>query len=236
MPKNTSPMNRPMRIQARKGSLAEKYYYEASALPGGKLPIPKAIAPGISPAPLEDLVFHGGKIVRQMEFQNIYLGRETDWVGTDRSSIDDAITRAMRDQHLNNVVIQYFHGFPENKMTCDPRASIVFGEPSSPNIGEPNVQAIATRLINEGRVKNSNLDSIIFNLILPRGIVLELDDSSSLNGLGGYHGSVHIPLNGQQVTIYYSANVFSELQPNGTENGIAVYDTPWKNVVGPVSR
>jgi hypothetical protein len=61
---------------------------------------------------------------------------------------------------------------------------------------------------------------------LPRESVLALGDSDSLNGLGGYHGSVHVQHNGRRVTLYYSANVFSE----GT-NGIPVFDAPWKNVV-----
>src|SRR5215472_5023709 len=46
-----------------------------------------------------------------------------------------------------------------------------------------------------------------------------------------YHGSVHFEDNGKQVTVYYSANVFSQPLANGRENGIAVFDAPWKNVV-----
>ena len=87
----------PMRIQARKGSPVEKRSYNNSALPGGKWPMPKVIAPGIDPAPLEDLIFHGGKTVRQMAFQNVYLGSTTDWSQSDIDSIDLAITLAMRD-------------------------------------------------------------------------------------------------------------------------------------------
>ena len=57
-------------------------------------------------------------------------------------------------------------------------------------------------------------------------------DASSLNGLGGYHGSVHVKTpKGKNVTLYYSVNAFSEILPNGQENGISVFDKPWKNVV-----
>src|SRR5438552_15755173 len=100
----------PMRIQARKGSPVEKRYYNNSALPGGKWPTPKVIAPGIDPVPLEDLIIHGGKTVRQMEFQNIYLGSTTDWSHSDIDSIDMAITLAMQDKRLNNVIKQYLPG------------------------------------------------------------------------------------------------------------------------------
>src|SRR6267154_2710473 len=70
--------NQPMRIQVRQGSEAEQQYYHNSSLPKGGWPKPKpeVIAPGISPKPLEDLLYHGGKIVPQMQFQNIYLGGE----------------------------------------------------------------------------------------------------------------------------------------------------------------
>src|SRR5262249_23934036 len=37
---------------------------------------------------------------------------------------------------------------------------------------------------------------------------------------------------GKRVTLYYSADAFSETLPNGNENGIAAFDKPWKNVVG----
>ena len=53
------------------------------------------------------------------------------------------------------------------------------------------------------------------------------DEASSLAGLGGYHGSVHLG----QDTVYYAVGVFSETLPNGRDNGIVVFDRPWKNVV-----
>ena len=53
------------------------------------------------------------------------------------------------------------------------------------------------------------------------------DEVSSLAGLGGYHGSVHAG----EDTIYYAVGVFSETLPNGRDNGIVVFDRPWKNVV-----
>ena len=53
------------------------------------------------------------------------------------------------------------------------------------------------------------------------------EESSSLMGLGGYHGSVR--LDGRPV--YYTADVFSERFENGRFNGIPVFPEPWKNVV-----
>jgi len=74
------------------------------------------------------------------------------------------------------------------------------------------------------------LASCIFNLILPAGSILKLGRSTSLNGLGGFHGSLHIKRKGKQVTLYYSATAYSEIR-NGKENGIAVFNRSWKNVV-----
>jgi hypothetical protein len=54
---------------------------------------------------------------------------------------------------------------------------------------------------------------------------------SSHRGLGGFHGSLHLQENGRDVTLYYSATVFSEIRPD-LQNGIVAFDKPWKNVVG----
>jgi hypothetical protein len=218
--------NMPMRIQARPGSLAERLYYYKSALPEGGWPRPTEIAPGISPKPLDDLIYHGGKLVPQMEFQNIYLGGQASWKESDIESIDMAITMAMQDRRLNNVIKQYFVDI--TSLTCDPRASIVL-EADKPNVlDEPDVQQAVVQLCKD----KSGLGTVIFNLILPSGTVLKLGNSSSLNGLGGYHGSVHFKDGGKKLTAYYSANVFSEILPNGRENGITAFNASWKNVVG----
>jgi hypothetical protein len=219
----------PMRIQARPGSRAEALYYQRASLPGQAWPMPKAIAPGISPAPLDDLMFHGGKVVPQMEFQNVYLGGSASWAESDITAIDAAIGRAMQHKQLNNVMAQYF---PAATLSCDMRASFVLDQAKPARLDEPDVQAQVVALFDAGLVKPSALDTCIFNLLLPPGSVLKLGASSSLSGLGGYHGSVHVRRGGKRVTLYYSANVYSELRANGTENGIAVFDKPWKNVVG----
>jgi hypothetical protein len=221
--------NLPMRIQARRGSLAERRYYHRSALPVGGWPKPDALAPGISPKPLDDLIYHGGKIVPQMEFQNIYLGGKESWDQSDIESIDMAITLAMQDKSLNNVIRQYFVDQPS--VTCDPRSSVVLQEAKPQSLDEPGVQAMIVRLCKAGSLASTGLNSVVFNLILPPGCVLKLGSSNSLNGLGGYHGSVHFSANSKSLTAYYSANVFSQILPNRRENGISAFNAPWKNVV-----
>jgi hypothetical protein len=154
-----------MRIQARPGSPAERRYYHNSALPKGGWPKPEVIAPGISPKPLDDLIFHGGKIVPQMEFQNIFLGGQASWKASDIDSINTAITLAMQDRNLNNVIKQYFVEI--RSMACDPRSSVLIEEPNPGELDEPDVQQAVVRLLKERKVSDSGLDTVIFNLLLP---------------------------------------------------------------------
>jgi hypothetical protein len=216
-----------MRVQARPGSAAEAYYLEASGLPGQPWPPrTKQLAPGISPAPLEDLIYHGGKTVPQMEFQNIFLGAKDAWNSSDPQFIDDAIRLAMQDRRLNTVLAQYFHG---TRLECSRRDMLHF-EDSARVYDEPQVQDMVVALFDHKLLHDRDLESCLFNLILPPGAELRLGNSSSHAGLGGYHGSVHIERGERELTLYYSANVYSEIRA-GKENGISAFTQPWKNVV-----
>ncbi len=229
MPTNVYAKAQPMRIQARKGSLAEKRYLLTSALPE-PMPIPKAIAKGISPSVMDDLIYHGGKVVPQMEFQNVYLGGPDSWQASDISAIDTAINLAMTDRRLNNVMVQYF---PGAAVSCDMRSSFILDDVKPARLDEPDVQAIVTSLFDSpNMISKKDLGTTIFNLILPAGTVLALGSSNSKEGLGGYHGSLHINRAGKNITLYYSANVYSQVLDSGRENGIVAFNRPWKNVVG----
>lgn len=222
--KNPHSVGYAMRIQARAGSIVERRWYGHSELPGVHWPMPKAIAPGVHPAPLDDLIFHGGKTVRQMGFRNVYLGSSADWVASDIQFIDAASKLAMQDRRLNNVMMQYF---PAGAPTCEALGSLALDEAKPAALGEADVQGKIVELFNAGKLGRADLADTIFNLLLPPGTVLTLDDSSSKEGLGGYHGSVHVG----QTTLYYSANVYSQFLPDRTENGIVAFDASWKNVV-----
>jgi len=219
-----------MRIQARPGSPAEAHHYPNYAQRQGSWPRPEAIAAGVPPDPSADLIFHGGKTVPQMEFQNIFLGGQASWLASDINQIDTAITLAMQDRRLNNVVKQYFD--PGTNLTCDPRQLLVLEETKPTAMDEPDVQQLIVRLVQQGQVSDNDLDTVIFNLLLPPGTVLRLDQDDSMGGLGGYHGSVHFENNGRQHRAYYSANVFSQTLADGRPNGIPVFDASWKDVVG----
>jgi hypothetical protein len=217
-----------MRIQARPGSPVAERYYRYPAGRWAQLD-PEAIAPGIPPDESADLVFHGGKTVPQMEFQNIFLGGRASWLASDIDRINTAIKFAMQEPRLNNVVGQFFDA--GIKLTCDPRPLLVLEEAKPRQLDEPGVQQLVARLVEQGKVSDSDLGTTIFNLLLPPGTILRLDQDTSTGGLGGFHGSVDFRQNGRSRTAYYSANVFSERLPNGRVNGIAAFDESWKDVV-----
>jgi len=223
----SSNATRLMRIQARPGSIVEARHYR---YPQRGWVQPDAIARGIPPDASADLVFHGGKIVPQMEFQNVFLGGQASWLASDIDQINTAITMAMQDRKLNNVVVQFFERGAN--LTCDARPLLVLDEAKPDQLDEPGVQQLVSRLVQQGKVSDSDLGTTIFNLLLPPGTILALDQDNSLGGLGGYHGSVHFQHNGQSQTAYYSADVFSQTLPDGQMNGIPAFDASWKDVVG----
>ena len=163
----SSNATRLMRIQARPGSLVEARHYR---YPQRGWVQPDAIARGIPPDASADLVFHGGKTVPQMEFQNIFLGGQASWQASDIDQINTAITLAMQDRKLNNVVKQYFDSGVN--LTCDARPLLVLEEAKPDQLDEPGVQQLVSRLLQQGKVSDSDLGTTIFNLLLPPGSVL----------------------------------------------------------------
>jgi hypothetical protein len=217
----------PMRIQVAPGSEAEYRHYRAAARRSGESMEREALAPGVSGSPKDDLIFRGGKTLPQMGFQNIYLGRASDFAPGDVESIDDAITRVTRDDQLKNIIQQYF---PGKKLEYDVAPSVVLDENRRNEMDEPDVQNKIIDLFDRNLILATDHDRTIFNLVLPPDTILKLEGSTSERGLGGYHGSVHFSRGGQTQTLYYSANVYSAIR-SGKRNGIPFFSTPWKNVV-----
>jgi hypothetical protein len=217
----------PMRIQVAPGSEAEYRHYRTVRRRSGEDITPEALPAGVSASPKDDLVFRGGKVLPQMAFQNIYLGRASDFAPGDIESIDDAITRLMRDEQLKDVLRQYFPGKP---LTYDVAPSVVMDENRRNEMDEPDVQNKIIDLFDLDLIDTTDLDHTVFNLVLAPDTVLKLNGSSSLAGLGGYHGSVHFSRDGQSRRLYYSANVYSAIR-SGRRHGIPFFSTPWKNVV-----
>src|SRR5262249_32052693 len=100
-----------------------------------------------------------------------------------------------------------------------------------PIVSRPDVGQIVQALFTSDPSLDQDLEVTLFNLILPRSVVLRSGNATSLTGLGGFHGSVPIKIGDRTKVVYYSISVFSERDAEGRENGIAVFSPAWKNVV-----
>ena len=159
----------------------------------------------------------------------------------------------MSDQNLNNVMVQYF---AQPITSAALPSEILPGAPPAV-VSQGDVENIVRNLYTQGKLAGTDLVSTVFNFMLPSGTVLNTDaapggqggalaakaqakrrpaiphdEDDSLNGLGGYHGSVHIAAaGGGQDTVYYAVGVYSENLSDGSTNGIIAFDMSWKNVV-----
>jgi hypothetical protein len=239
---------RPMNVHVAPGSSAEKAFRALAGLPG----TPEAIAPAIPPTPRHDLHFHGGKTIANLKFKNFYIGGNSSWQTSDIQAIDQSLSAAMADQDLNNVMAQYFS---QPISTAALASDVLAGTPPAV-VSQADVENMVRDLYKNGKLATFDLASTVFDFLLPSGTVLNTDttpsgngamkllaqarrapaiphdEDDSLNGLGGYHGSVHIPVaGGGQDTVYYAVGVYSEKLADGTDNGIPVWSEAWKNVV-----
>ena len=207
--------------------------------------MPAALAPGLKSSPAHDLHFHGGRTIANLHFKNYYVGADA-WPAADIVNIDGHLASAMADVNLNNVMEQYFPG----SITSTFDGSEKLAGPAPKVMSAGDTEKLITTMAGQGKFKGHDLTSTVFNFMLSPGSVLNADEATtkaisfsamavkksvvpeaeegdSLHGLGGYHGSVHMA---DGTTVYYAVGVYSQVK-NGKENGIAVFDKPWKNVV-----
>ena len=198
--------------------------------------VKRKIAPGFKPHRSLNLVNKGGKTIPNLSFRSFYIAGAS-WAASDIQNIDTALSGAMADPHLNNVMLQYFPGAAAISTTFAGSAKLPGAPPAS--FSRDDVNTVLQGLINDGTLAGTNYDTTVICLLLPPGSILttdaaggvgkqtEPDDkSSSLQGLGGYHGSCHI---GAQ-RVYFAVAVYSQFI-NGKPNGIPVWPDSWKNVV-----
>lgn len=239
----------PLRVVTRAGSKAARYFANTAE------PRPDLIAPGFPPTPNADLVDHGGRTIRDLSFLNFYVAGQTAWDASDIQNIDRALAAAMSDRNLNNVVMQYFQN---QRITSTFLGSHRLSGDAPAIVSQGDVEALVVSLAKQGALSGADFRSTVVNLLLPRGTVLtshdavseihqrlrvdqaEADDNegfpvddaqSSKDELGGYHGSVHLTMSGVGQTFYYAVGVFSEIGPDGVENGLVAFPEPWKSVV-----
>ena len=200
------------------------------------------------------MIFHGGHTIADLVFTNLYVGGAAAWKASDIQNIDKALSGAMSDVDLNNVMSQYY---PSGKITSTFRPSQTLAGPPPKVVSQGDVENLVQQLLAAGTLNGFAFPSTVFNFMLPSGTILNTDEAptggaiapqaekpnavkkqipaeeeeDSTRGLGGYHGSVHVGSGATAKIIYYAVGVFSEKLPDGTVNGIPVFDQSWKNVV-----
>jgi hypothetical protein len=215
------------------------------------------LAQGFQPQPDWNLTNHGGPTIAQLTFVNRYIGGTGVWASSDMASIDAALSAAMSDAGLESVIAQYFPGV---NISSTMLPSAVDSEPAPATVYKDTAEALVTTLHGSGALGAADPASSVACMMLPSGVVLsddfspgytppagqqaaharrkrgvikidEHDAADSKNGLGGYHGSVHLS---DGTEIYYAVGVYSETAADGTMNGIDAFGTPWKNVVATI--
>jgi len=184
-----------------------------------------------------NLRYFGGRTWPAMTFVNLYAGGASAWAARDMSSVDQALGAAMSDVGLNNMLAQYFGGTAPTT-TMLPSVVLPGGCPAT--VGKDTVEGWAAAMHTAGQLPAAPLASTVYCFMLPSGIILsdgpaaggdtkpsitssEHDAADSTNGLGGYHGSVHVGAD----TIYYAVGVYSD-----ATNGIDAFPgASWKNIV-----
>ena len=203
---------------------------------------------GVDSTATEDLKYRGGRTIRDLQYVNLYISGDTQWSMSDVKQIDASLSAAMRDKHLNNVLLQYYENQPISSKPW-PSHPLVGYTPKTVTRGD--IQSYATYLHEQGFLRAYDLGNTVFNFLLPPGTVLSTEKVTgnapsagsnarsfdtladgkqvdSTKGLGGYHGSV-ATANGSR--IYFSTGVYSQRFTNGATNGIPVFNEAWKNVV-----
>jgi len=123
---------------------------------------------------------------------------------------------------LNNVVQQYFN----QPISSAFRPSTVLADAIPSQVTQQSTEQLITAMNQQNKFQGYDLTQSVFCFICPSGTTLTDNGTvTSLTGLGGYHGAV----TAGSSTIYYAIVVYSE-NLNGQQNGLVVFDQPWKNV------
>lgn len=252
---NSDEYVRPLRVVLGPNSKAEKGFHSRKRMPRSK-----GLAPGVPATPAHDLHFNGGKTIEDLAFANFYVGGSAAWQSSDMDSIDQALAASMSDTDCNNVMVQYYPSgkisstFKGSQILAGPPPKTV-SQGDVENLVRSLFQGgvldgfdLASTVFNfmlpSGTVLNTNeapTNSVITTRVEgarhkkpaaePPATVPHEEEEDSTNGLGGYHGSIHVNSSTSSETLYYAVGVFSEQLPDGTTNGIPVFDQSWKNVV-----
>jgi hypothetical protein len=208
------------------------------------------LAPGFQPQPSWNLTNFGGPTIADLTFVNRYVGGAAAWSASDMTNIDNALSAALSDSALETVIAQYFSGAIGSTMLPsavhdgaapatvfkDTAEALAQDLHSQGALGSADpAKTVICMMLPQGIVLSDDFSpgfkppagaSAAEGFDRRKKGVLKIDDgdaADSKNGLGGYHGSVHLA---DGTEIFYAVGVYSE-----GANGIDAFGVPWKNVV-----
>jgi hypothetical protein len=176
------------------------------------------------------LINHGGRTIRDLTFQTVYLGSiwSVPSLADERQRVDAVLAAALNDPGLNGVFPQYF-GDQAVSATALESAMLPIAWPEF--IGRGDLRRLAGGLADAGRLPAGGWHDFVVLFVLPPGTILVHDGGSgdeagnSMKGLGGFHGSFAIARPDGKARLRFGAVVWSD-----GENGAAVPGWhPWEN-------
>jgi hypothetical protein len=138
-------------------------------------PSPRGLAPGFTPNPAWDLGKVGGRTIVDLTFINCYLGLPGAWAAEDINRIDGALSGAFTDADLEGVIAQYYEG--PIKATMLP--SIRHEQQPPPVFHKNDAEQLVNELAAAGVLGGADPANGIFNIMLPRGIVLSTEPAGA---------------------------------------------------------
>ena len=186
---------------------------------------------------LTELQFYGRPMIVDLSYRLFFLGSiwSSPFLTEQANKLETALTAALSDPTLNGVFDQYLapgQTGPATATTAGNRAIVAMDWPAV--LTRDDLHKIAQGLLTNGRLPKTGLDSYALALILPPGtILIDPRDAvqSSAKGLASIHGTFHLTDQGNAVSVYFCAAVWSD----GT-NGVSVPAfqanaawLPWEN-------
>ena len=163
------------------------------------------------------LQYFGGKLLKSPQFIGVYPGSywSTEAGASDRAYIDKAAPVISQGRYTN---LWREYGAGRGKY----RGSVqIDSQSNQSNYTDKSIQQMLKRGLQTRAIQSAGAESV-YTVFLPKGSVLQLEDITSRDGLGGYHSSY---LNKDKKPVYYSVIVYSE-----GENGIPFSEASRDNI------
>ncbi len=194
-------------------STTQSLDYGATSKDSASTPVNNASSSG-----LPQLKFYGGKVLKQPKFFSVFLG---SYWKTKRGAKEVDYHNSFAKSLFSSDHMKIWKEYGVSKATHIGSETIA-GTPRTRTIDESRVKELIWQEIQQHRAPKPD-GKTVYTLYLPPGSILTSSDGySSLDGLGGYHGSFDMP---GEKRIYYSALAYSQ-----GSNGIDFTGSPRQNI------